>query len=94
MPAYLAPGVYIEENEPARQRSRASRPRPPASSARAARGRWPVCRRCWTSLGDFERLYGDGQPLALAADGTAAARPNFLWHAARSFFDNAGGACM
>ncbi len=40
-----------------------------------------------TSLAEFERTYGDGQPLQF--DGAPPA-PNFMWHAARVFFENGG----
>ena len=40
-----------------------------------------------TSLADFERTYGDGQPLQF--DG-APPTPNFMWNAARAFFENGG----
>jgi phage tail sheath protein FI len=90
MPAYLAPGVYIEETS---LRAKAIEGVDTSTAGFVGPCRYgPVAGvpALLTSLGDFERLYGDGQPLALAADGTAAARPNFLWHAARSFFDNGG----
>ncbi len=39
-----------------------------------------------TSLSEFEEVYGDGLPLKY--DGSAM--PNYLWHAARAFFENGG----
>ena len=40
-----------------------------------------------TSLSKFEGVYGDGRPLQFAGN---AHMPNFMWHAARAFFDNGG----
>ncbi len=40
-----------------------------------------------TSLGDFERIYGDGQPLNFK---NHAVMPNYLWQAVRAFFTEGG----
>ena len=39
-----------------------------------------------TSLAEFEAIYGDGLPL----DYEGSSMPNYLWHAARAFFENGG----
>ena len=41
-----------------------------------------------TSLGEFKRVYGDGQQLRFGASGSPM--HNFLWHAARAFFEEGG----
>lgn len=92
MPAYLAPGVYIEETT---FRATAIKGVETSTAGFVGPCRYgPVAGvpALLTSLGDFERLYGDGQPLAFGAGGVdvAATCPNYLWHAARSFFDNGG----
>jgi hypothetical protein len=40
-----------------------------------------------TSVGEFERTYGDGKPLAFAGGDPI---PNFLWQGVRSFFEEGG----
>jgi phage tail sheath protein FI len=92
MPAYLTPGVYIEETS---FRAKAIEGVETSTAGFVGPCRYgPVAGvpALLTSLSDFERLYGDGQPLAFGTGGAngAATSPNFLWHAARSFFDNGG----
>ncbi|NCT84798.1 MAG: phage tail sheath family protein [Comamonadaceae bacterium] len=89
MPAYLAPGVFIEEVSSGVKAIEGV----PTSVAGFVGpcGYGPVAgvQSPLTSLADFERRHGDAGPLAFGADGGLTA-PNFLWHAARSFFDNGG----
>ena len=40
-----------------------------------------------TSFADFERIYGGPQPIQFE---DAPPMPNFMWHAARAFFENGG----
>lgn len=40
-----------------------------------------------TSLADFEQIYGGSQPMQFENTSTM---PNFMWHAARAFFENGG----
>ncbi len=40
-----------------------------------------------SSLSDFENTYGGSQPMQFEG---AAPMPNFMWHAARAFFENGG----
>ena len=40
-----------------------------------------------TSLGEFERMYGDGRRLEFTDAGTM---DNYVWHAARAFFEEGG----
>ena len=58
MPEYLAPGVFVEEISFRAKTSKASRPRPPASSARRASARCSLEPDIVTSLGEFEQVYG------------------------------------
>jgi len=41
-----------------------------------------------TSLGEFKRVYGDGQQLTFGASGSPM--HNYLWHAVRGFFEEGG----
>jgi uncharacterized protein len=89
MPQYIAPGAFVEEVPP----------HAPAIQGveTATTGFVGACRYgpvdgvpvLLTSLAGFERLYGDGRPLAFDAD-DAAGGTNFLWHAVRSFFEQGG----
>lgn len=87
MPAHLFPGVFIEETS---FRAKVIEGVPTSTAGFVGPcGYGPVSGvpEVLTSLGDFERRHGDGRPLAFADAGTG---PNFLWHAARAFFDNGG----
>ena len=55
----------------------------PTRSGPTEPGREPV-----TSLREYERIYGNGSPLE--SGGGGGPRPNFMWHAARAFFENGG----
>ncbi len=90
MPEYLAPGVYVEETS-----FRANSIEGVGTSTTAFVGptrRGPVGERSelLTSLGDFERVYGGLQNLALSDVAAPALRTNFLAHAVRAYFDNGG----
>ena len=87
MPEFIAPGVYVEEGS-FRSRSIDG----VGTSAAAFVGATQIGPRDdelprLTSVGDFERHYGDGADL-IYVDGTRT--PNFVWHAARAFFANGG----
>ena len=88
MPEYLAPGVYIEEVS-FRSKSIEGVSTTTTGFAGPTRfgptaGPLPLI----TSLAEFERMYGDGQPLRFAAP--AGDHPNYLWHAVNAFFTNGG----
>ena len=86
MPEYLAPGVYVEETS--------HRPRSIEGVSTTTTGfigptRYgPVSEvpEILTSLGEFERTYGDGGRLAY----DAMRMDNFMWHAVRAFFTEGG----
>src|SRR5687767_6570082 len=91
MPEYLAPGVYVEEVS--------FRAKSIEGVSTTTTGFIGPCRYgptniepdVITSLGQFERTYGDRQQLNFtAADGTRTLMHNYLWHAARSFFEEGG----
>jgi phage tail sheath protein FI len=87
MPEYLSPGVYIEETS-FRSKSIEGVSTSTAAIIGPARS-GPVLLEpdLITSLGDFERIYGEGQKLSFAGDVT---RENYLWHGARAFFTEGG----
>ena len=87
MPEYLPPDSYVEET-PVQPNAIVGVPTSITAFVGPTRsgpihGPPPLL----TSLSDFERTYGDGTPLTF---GDAGATTNFLWHAARAFFEEGG----
>ncbi|MGZ8157260.1 MAG: phage tail sheath family protein [Methylobacter sp.] len=93
MPEYLAPGVYVEETS---FRAKSIEGVSTTTTGFIGPTRYgPVHLEpdILTSLGEFERLYGDGQKLKvrLTKDGSDTLEPhNYLWHAAAAFFNEGG----
>jgi hypothetical protein len=86
MPEYLAPGVYVEEVS---FRSKSIEGVSTTTTAFVGPTRYgPVdlVPDVITSLGEFERIYGDRQQIVFAG----SARHNYMWHAVRQFFENGG----
>ena len=86
MPEYLAPGVYVEETS--------FRSKSIEGVSTTTTGFIGPCRYgpldiepdIITSLGEFERTYGDRQKLIYEGQ----EMDNYLWHAARAFFEEGG----
>src|SRR5438876_4107730 len=91
MPEYLAPGVYVEEVS---FRSKSIEGVSTTTTGFIGPARYgPVDLEpdVITSLGEFERVYGDRQKLNFAnEDLTQTLMHNYLWHAARAFFQEGG----
>lgn len=92
MPEYLAPGVYVEEVS---FRSKSIEGVGTTTTGFVGPTRYgPVDLEpdIVTSLGEFERVYGDGQPLDFgnADDDTKQTLHNYMWHAVRAFFEEGG----
>jgi uncharacterized protein len=88
MPEYLAPGVYVEEVS---YRSKSIEGVSTTTTGFVGPTRYgPVDDQpeIITSLADFERAYGDRQRLQF--EGAAEAMHNYVWHAARTFFEQGG----
>jgi phage tail sheath protein FI len=86
MPEYLAPGVYVEEVS---FRSKSIEGVSTTTTAFVGPTRYgPLYDTpdVLTSLGDFEAVYGDGQPLDFG--GTVV--DNYMWHGVRAFFNEGG----
>ncbi len=87
MPEYLAPGVYVEEVS---FRSKSIEGVSTTTTGFIGPARYgPVDLEpdVITSLGEFERVYGDRQKLQFGSD---PPMDNYLWHATRSFFQEGG----
>lgn len=96
MPEYLAPGVYVEETS-FRAKSIAGVGTTTAGFIGPARfgptqyGGALGAPEILTSIGEFERTYGDGNELLLGTDfPKQQAITNFLWQAVRAFFTEGG----
>lgn len=92
MPEYLAPGVYVEEVS---FRSKSIEGVGTTTTGFVGPTRYgPIDLEpdVVTSLGEFERVYGDGQPLDFgnAEDITKQPINNYMWHAVRAFFEEGG----
>src|SRR5512147_2219024 len=86
MPEYLAPGVYVEEVS---FRSKSIEGVSTTTTGFVGPARYgPIDLEpdIVTSLGEFERVYGDRQQLDYSGDKLH----NFLWHAVRGFFEEGG----
>lgn len=89
MPEYLAPGVFVEEVS---FRSKSIEGVSTTTTGFIGPLRYgPVTEApdIITSLTEFERSYGDGRQLAFNAD-AALTSHNFMWQAARAFFEEGG----
>lgn len=87
MPEYLAPGVYVEETS---FRSKSIEGVSTTTTGFIGPARYgPVDLEpdIITSLGEFERTYGDRKKLEFSNTGPM---DNFLWHGVRAFFEEGG----
>ena len=86
MPEYLAPGVYVEEVSFRSKSIEGVSTTTTGFIGPSRNGPTTMEPDILTSLGEFERIYGDGQPLVFAGN----PMPNFLWQAVRAFFEEGG----
>ncbi|HJT26015.1 MAG TPA: phage tail sheath subtilisin-like domain-containing protein [Pyrinomonadaceae bacterium] len=87
MPEYLAPGVYVEETSFRSKSIEGVSTTTTGFIGPARYGPLDLEPEVITSLGEFERTYGDRQQLNFS---DAAGMDNYLWHAARAFFEEGG----
>jgi uncharacterized protein len=86
MPEYLAPGVYVEEVSFRSKSIEGVSTTTTGFIGPARFGPIDLQPDIVTSLGEFERVYGDRQQLDYSGD----MLHNFLWHAVRGFFEEGG----
>lgn len=86
MPEYLAPGVYVEETSFRSKSIEGVSTTTTGFIGPARYGPLDLEPDIITSLGEFERVYGDRQKLQYGAD----TMHNYLWHGVRSFFEEGG----
>lgn len=87
MPEYLAPGVYVEEVSYRAKSIEGVSTTTTGFVGPARYGPVNMVPDVITSLGEFERVYGDRQKLQFGVD---PPMDNYLWHAARAFFQEGG----
>jgi phage tail sheath protein FI len=88
MPEYLAPGVYVEEVSFRSKSIEGVSTTTTGFVGPARYGPTDLEPELLTSLGEFERIYGDGQPLRFA--NLPDPMTNYLWQAVRAFFEEGG----
>jgi phage tail sheath protein FI len=86
MPEYLAPGVYVEEVSFRSKSIEGVSTTTTGFIGPARFGPIDLEPDVITSLGEFERIYGDRQQL----DYGGQKYHNYLWHAVRAFFEEGG----
>ena len=84
MPEYLAPGVYVEEVSFRAKSIEGVSTTTTGFIGPSRFGPIDLEPDVITSLGEFERIYGDHRRLEF--DGGVVMH-NYLWHAARAFFE-------
>jgi phage tail sheath protein FI len=87
MPEYLAPGVYVEETSFRSKSIEGVSTTTTGFIGPARYGPLDLEPEIITSLGEFERTYGDRQQLDFS---DATGMDNYLWHAVRAFFEEGG----
>jgi len=86
MPEYLAPGVYVEEVSYRAKSIEGVSTTTTGFVGPTRYGPVDLPLDVVTGLGEFERVYGDRQQMQFGASPTH----NYLWHAARAFFEEGG----
>jgi phage tail sheath protein FI len=87
MPEYLAPGVYVEEVSFRAKSIEGLSTTTTGFVGPTRYGPVNLPLDVLTSIGEFERTYGDRQQMQF--DGSLTLH-NYMWHAARAFFDEGG----
>ena len=92
MPEYLAPGVFIEEVSFRSKSIEGVGTTTTGFIGPARYGPIDLEPDVITSLGEYERVYGDREQLAFgnADDDTKQKMHNYMWHAVRAFFEEGG----
>jgi uncharacterized protein len=91
MPEYLAPGVYVEETSFRAKSIEGVSTTTTGFIGPTRYGPLNLEPDIVTSLVEFERTYGDRERLVFVEnDGTTTVMDNWMWHAARAFFEEGG----
>src|SRR5579872_6513506 len=87
MPEYLSPGVYVEEISFRAKSIEGLSTTTTGFVGPTRYGPVDLPLDIVTSIGEFERTYGDRQQMQF--EGSSPTH-NYMWHAARAFFENGG----
>jgi phage tail sheath protein FI len=87
MPEYLSPGVYVEEVSYRAKSIEGLGTTTTGFIGPTRYGPTDIPPDVITSIGEFERTYGDRQQLEFSGPTTMH---NYMWHAARAFFEQGG----
>jgi uncharacterized protein len=91
MPEYLAPGVYVEETSFRAKSIEGVSTTTTGFVGPTRYGPLDIEPEIVTSLVEFERTYGGRERLLFdEGDGSSTEVDNFMWHAARAFFEEGG----
>jgi Bacteriophage tail sheath protein len=88
MPEYLAPGVYVEETSFRAKSIEGVSTTTTGFVGPSRYGPIDIEPDIITSITEFERTYGDREPLQFSPDTDPI--DNYLWHGARAFFEEGG----
>jgi hypothetical protein len=90
MPEYLAPGVYVEETSFRAKSIEGVSTTTTGFVGPTRYGPVDIEPDIVTSLVEFERTYGGKDRLAFGSNGSTVEMDNYMWHAARAFFEEGG----
>ncbi len=90
MPEYLAPGVYVEEVSFRAKSIEGVSTTTTGFIGPVRYGPIDLEPDVITSVGEFERVYGDRQQLLFGPTSSPTQTHNYLWHAVRAFFEEGG----
>ena len=90
MPEYLAPGVYVEETSFRAKSIEGVSTTTTGFIGPTRYGPLDLEPEIITSLVEFERTYGDGERLQFVNTTARRQMDNYMWHAARAFFEEGG----
>ncbi|HEU4880754.1 MAG TPA: hypothetical protein VFT45_00875, partial [Longimicrobium sp.] len=90
MPEYLAPGVYVEETSFRAKSIEGVSTTTTGFVGPTRYGPLDIEPELVTSLVEYERTYGGRERLQFMDGGAPTEMDNFMWHAARAFFEEGG----
>src|SRR5436190_11533302 len=90
MPEYLAPGVYVEETSFRAKSIEGVSTTTTGFVGPSRYGPIDIEPDVITSIVEFERTYGDREQLEFTGTSGPVTMDNYLWHAARAFFEEGG----
>jgi phage tail sheath protein FI len=90
MPEYLAPGIFVEETSFRSKSIEGVSTTTTGFIGPTRFGPVDLPNEIVTSVGEFERTYGNRIQLAFQQGSTSTTLHNYMWHATRAFFEEGG----